>query len=787
MSVPPNGPPFENQPGDANPDPLPPAVSGEFRARRSAPHRERPPDHGLANPTQAYDYGDGYGPLEGTDRFADATRFRAGLHRYELILRKYWWIMLLALCVSLGPASWYIYTTPPAYRSTAKLWMSGKLNLKENQLYSEELSSFLGTQVELLKSTTVYDAALARMRKTETNSGSALSATNTAADNPAFSLTAESQPKTSVIELQVTGREPEEVRSFLTAIIDEYQAYKKETRLQSSDFTLASITDQTTALEKELRRQQELQHNFMASNNVVLLQEQGNSAGAYVSKLNRQLADLRTEYQMLQLLSQAQLTETTTRSMQGGSGPPQQDDPSREVLMNLSGPQAEFFKATQQIELLKAERNEIYKYLFPNHPKILKLDEDIARQAQVVEVYKSLSRSQIQNRRQSLEIQMKTLETSIIEWEAKAIDASRQMAQYERIRQDVQRTQGLYERLLGVIQSVDVNRTLDQESVRVMERASAAKPIRKTFKILTLGVVLGLFMGLGLVYVIARFDDRFTSIAELRNHLSEIIVGQVPNVALTDSQSIILGSGVDDEHHAFAESFRNMRSALLYMFSGQKRLKTIVITSATPAEGKTTIAANLAITLAVSGTRVLLVDGDLRRAKMHQLFDVPRTPGLAEILEQETNYRQAIVPTKIPNLFLLPAGEASVNPGELFLAPSIDLFLTKIRSEYDYIILDSAPVMAADDTSALAPKLDGVIFVVRGDYTSARMARESVAALQDRQANVLGVVFNRAVSSRADNYYYYRYNDYYYRKPGSKRKRDKTSGPSGAVKPPGPA
>ena len=770
------------------------------------------------------------------------------------MLRKYWWIILVAFCVSLVPASFYIYTTPPAYRSTAKLWMSGKLNLKENQLYSEELSSYLGTQVELLKSTTIYDGALARMRMadagssaavsvtnydgslaqprtnetnsgaalsptndaaalagmqttdtnssaalspttndsaqartrtTDTNSGAALGASNTAADTSAFSLKVESQPKTSVIELQATGRDPEEVRRFLAAIMEEYQAFKKDTRMQSSDFTVATVTDQAAALEKELRRQQELQRSFLASNSVVL-QEQGNGAGAYVAKLNGQLADLRMELQMLQVLSQEQLTETATRSLQHDVGSQQQADPSTDVLSTLSGPQADFFKATQLIEMLKTERDELVKYLFPNHPKILKLDEDIARQSQVVDVYKSLSRSQIQNRRQSIEIQIKTVETSILEWEAKTVEASGQVAEYDRIRQDVQRTQALYERMLGVIQSVDVNRTLDQESMRVLERASAAKPTRKVFLILALGCFLGLFLGLGLIYIIARFDDRFTSIAELRNHLSEIIVGQVPNVALTESQSLLLGSGVDDEHHAFAESFRNMRSALLYMFTGQKKLKTIVITSATPAEGKTTIAANLAITLARPGARVLLVDGDLRRATIHQLFGVASTPGLAEILEQKTNYHEAIVPTKIPTLFLLPAGEASVNPGELFLAPSLDLFLTKVRSEYDYIILDSAPVMAADDTSALAPKLDAVIFVVRGDYTSARLARESVATLQDRQANVLGVVFNRAVTSRADNYGSYRYNDYYYRKPGSKRKHDKTSGPPVAVKPPAP-
>jgi Mrp family chromosome partitioning ATPase len=119
-----------------------------------------------------------------------------------------------------------------------------------------------------------------------------------------------------------------------------------------------------------------------------------------------------------------------------------------------------------------------------------------------------------------------------------------------------------------------------------------------------------------------------------------------------------------------------------------------------------------------------------------------------------------------------------MNPGELFLAPSCDIFLAKIRSQYDYIIFDSAPVLATDDTANLAPKISAVIFVVRADYTSARNAREALQQLRQRQATILGLVFNRSIATRTGGYYYRYNNYYYYGHDGKKRKRSKQASAS---------
>jgi capsular exopolysaccharide synthesis family protein len=702
------------------------------------------------------------------DRFAKASRLLAHLHRYELALRKHWWIPVLALSVSLGPVSYFTFTAPPSYQSVGKMWMSGKLNLKDGQLYSEELSSFMGTQVELLRSQTIQERALAKLQKTQPQGPLASASTN---PGPAqsFQLNVKDYPKTAIIELRAIGSESQSTRRFLDAVMEEYQLFRKEVRAQSSDTTLASISEQVGQLEQELKRQQERLHSFLVSNNLVLLQEQGSSAGAFVGKLNKQLASLQIEYQFLQLVTPDQLTQAANRQ----NNPiledtPLSEQPAPELLMSLLGPQADFFKATQQIQLLQARRDELSRFLRPTHPKIIRLDEQIAEQERAVEVYRRQSLSQMENRRQALQLQIQGLEASAKEWEAKALETSKKMAEYERIRQDVQRTQSLYDRLLGVIQSVDVNRTLDQESVRVMEKASLARPVRNIIKPLAIGLVAGLVIGFGALYIMGLFDDRFTSIFELRNQLPEVVVGQVPEVPTKKSHDALELVRADDDRHVFAESFRNLRSSLLFMFTSQKRPKTILITSSLPEEGKSTMAANLAATLALAGSRILLVDADLRRTGLHKMFSLPIDPGLANIMSQEVNYTKAVAPTSITNLFLLPAGTPDGNPGELFLAPSTDVFLANVYPQYDYIIFDSAPILATDDTTSLAPKLDGVLFVVRGGFTPARLAREALGLLRQRHVNLLGLIFNRAIPTRSDYYYYYRYNDYYYYKRPSK-------------------
>jgi polysaccharide biosynthesis transport protein len=230
-----------------------------------------------------------------------------------------------------------------------------------------------------------------------------------------------------------------------------------------------------------------------------------------------------------------------------------------------------------------------------------------------------------------------------------------------------------------------------------------------------------------------------------------------------------------DERHAFTESFRSLRSSLFLMFNESTPPRVILFTSAVPKEGKSTVVAHLAASLAISGLRVLLVDGDLRRSSLHQIFGTAQKPGLREVLAEGLPPAAAIVPVPLPpslgtesagpdakgsaKLFLLPGGETKTGTAEILLASHVGDLFRDLAAQYDYVIIDSPPLLATDDAVSLASKVDGVFMVVRGAYTHSRMVREALDRLHKRHVKVLGLVYNRAAPSSD---YYYRYSRDYH-------------------------
>jgi capsular exopolysaccharide synthesis family protein len=210
----------------------------------------------------------------------------------------------------------------------------------------------------------------------------------------------------------------------------------------------------------------------------------------------------------------------------------------------------------------------------------------------------------------------------------------------------------------------------------------------------------------------------------------------------------------------YAESYRNLRSALLFPPVEGLRPRIVLVTSALPNEGKSTIATNLAETLALGGARVLLVDGDMRKGRLHEFLGLRPEPGLAEVLAGALPLEQALQANCRPNLSFLGRGRNIKNPGDAFLGPELDRILARWRDQFDFVVIDTCPVFAADDASTLAPKVDGTLFVVRRRFSRARVVREALELLGQRQAKILGVVFNRADAS-ARSYYYYKHADYY--------------------------
>lgn len=677
------------------------------------------------------------------------TAFITRLHRYKALLRRRWWIPLLTICLGLFIQAWLIYQTPPSFLSISKMMLAGKLNIPQGAVYSEDSVNFYGTQIQLMQSGEVRRSAEALVR-----------ATHPELQPVKVDISVTQKLRTSIFELSAIGSMPDYTQVYLDAVMQKYLDFKKGMREEQGQNVTTGITDQLIQTEKDLRAAEDEMLEFQKQNNIGFIQEEGNSAAAYLVRLNQQYAMLKTEYELLekldldQNLDRSQSAAPVTTSSPGAEESQPQGMPFSDV-----GPEADYLKAKQNLQLLKAERDTLSKDLRPKHPKIIRLNDDITKVENLIQLYRADAIEKLETRRVSIGKQMENLQSNVKEWETKALDLSQRLAQFNRLKGKVDRLKALYERLTNSLKDVGVSQVVDTgDQVSIMEKASMPVSVRPgLIKSLLIGLACGALAGLGILLLLDRIDDRMASFSEFQTHFTENVLGQIPREKTKGRLTLLQP---DDARHVFAESYRNIRSSIFFMPFQGARPKTILVTSAVPNEGKSTISANLAITFALSGARILLIDGDLRRGAQREAFGIGSRLGFSEVLKGEVTWQEVVVPTAYPSLFLLPRGKTLSQPSEHLLRETTDQLLQEIYRHFDYIIIDSSPVLAADDTTSLAPKIDTTLLVVRLSYTSARLTKKALELLYHRQVNVSGVILNY-VDTSLPEYYYYQYSEYY--------------------------
>jgi polysaccharide biosynthesis transport protein len=687
-----------------------------------------------------------------------SANFFTKLHRYRALVKRRWYVPILAVSIGLCIEAYQYTRIAPQYVSSGKLMISPRVNLPQSSMINEEFSNFFGTQIKLMQSNEVLERARARVQALKP-------------DLPpcGVAFNAYQEPRTSIFVVQGTGSEPVYTQAYIQACMEEYINRRKETRTETSQTALTAITEQLVKTDKEISQIEDDMLNFQKQNNVILLEEQGSKNASYLVTLNNQLSTLNTEYQLLSKLTLDQNIERDSgaNSTQSNSATATSTNaPTNPTGDNSSGsPVNEYQQANQQILLLEVQRNELAKLLKPKHPKMIAIEADIQRQRTLLDMFKQQSQDQLNNRREILRLQIENLKELIKNEEVKALDVSRRTAEYQRLKAKDQRLLAQRETLMSSINNVSLSQSIDQEYLNILENATPATTIRASMsEKLIHGFFMGLAAGIAILVLLDRIDDRINSFSELRNHFDEPVLGQIPLDSETThhrrGESTLLIP--DDHRHIYAESYRNVRSSLLFMAIDGTRPKSLLITSAIPNEGKSSFSSNLAITMALAGSRVLLIDADLRRGRLHEAFQVSNTGGLSEVLSHQIPWQNSIVRPANYALDIIPRGTTPPNPGELFLSPSTTGLFAELRDAYDYLVVDSAPILATDDTASLAPCLDGTLFITRTSYTSARLSRNALDLLYQRQIHVLGLIMN-FVDTNLPEYYYYQYKEYYSR------------------------
>jgi uncharacterized protein involved in exopolysaccharide biosynthesis len=318
---------------------------------------------------------------------------------------------LLTICLGVFVQAWLIYQTPPSFLSSSKMMLAGKMNIAQGAVYSEDNVNFYGTQIQLMQSSEVRRSAEALVRSQHPE-----------LQPVKVDISVAQKPRTSIFELQAVGAMPDYTQAYLNAVMQKYLDYKKNIKDDRSQEVTTGMTEQVIQVEKDLRGAEDEMLDFQKQNNIGFIQEEGNSAAAYLVRLNQQYAQLKTEYQLLETLDldqnldrgQAGKAEPNASPGADGAAGEQQGMPFADV-----GPEGDYLKAKQTLQLLRAERDTLSKDLRPRHPKIIKLNDEISKQENLITLFRADAVEKLETRRKSIGKQMENLQTNVKEWETK--------------------------------------------------------------------------------------------------------------------------------------------------------------------------------------------------------------------------------------------------------------------------------------------------------------------------------------------------------------------------------
>src|SRR4029078_13508065 len=237
-----------------------------------------------------------------------STAFITRLHRYKSLLVRRWWIPVLTICLGLFIQAWLIYQTPPSFLSVSKMMLAGKLAISQSTIYSEDNVNFYGTQIQLMQSTEVRRSAQALVRSTHPEM-----------QPIPVEVTVTQKPRTSIFELQAIGSTADYTQAYLNALMQKYLDFKKGMREDQGHNVTTAITEQLISVEKDLRGGEEEMLEFQKKNNIGFIQEEGNSAAAYLVRLNQQSASLKTEFDLLSFLDLDQNLDRTQKARAEGA------------------------------------------------------------------------------------------------------------------------------------------------------------------------------------------------------------------------------------------------------------------------------------------------------------------------------------------------------------------------------------------------------------------------------------------------------------------------------------
>jgi capsular exopolysaccharide synthesis family protein len=585
---------------------------------------------------------------------------------------------------------------------------------------------FFNTQMNVLRSRSIAERVVDRLKL---------------ADRPDFAeggdapgyflghLAVEPVPDTYVVEVRITHQIPEDAALWANTLSDIYMDYSLEGQVEAAERAYQWVNE----------RLAETQNDMVEAQNKLLKSYQGQDLfvpEGSVSAITTSITKLNEDHiqaQARRIELEAQLGEFRAMRRRGKDPDPIPQVREDEVVAQING----------RIQSLTLDLTKLSEKFKAGHPEVQKVQAQLEqrqanKQERVNEIEESLSTEYRQLQRREAE-----LKQAIDGHKGRATEQSRKLTELESLKKQADAAGGLYGVLLQKLNETNIAASLQNNNVRLLDRAVVpANPVWPRKRQLALvSLLAGLLLGAGWVLLRDALDNTIKDDDDVERKLGVELLAAVPRWKKGDEPPI--------------EAYRNLRTALFFSRRGNNG-QVILVTGAVQGEGKTTTLFHLGQALAGAGERTVLIDCDLRRANLHTRVNVPREPGFTDFFSRDVELSGLIRTTRWPNLFVIPAGPEPPNPPALLARPELSQGLELLRRHFKWILIDSPPVAPVTDSLLLAHEANATLMVIQQNKVDRHHLKRAINALRKVTPRLAGAVLNR-VDVKSNAYYGYKY------------------------------
>lgn len=736
------------------------------------------------------------------------------LSDYLNIFFRYKWLIISIFVVIVVAATIYTAKAPRIYQATNIVMIEEDARSEYLFTMSTSQKSSINNHIQILKSRPVLDIAYELLENYKDFEQLPISNVVERKGSPHNYLknriTVENKRETDLLFISFSSLSPLEAKLAVNAVAE--ALVKRNTSYARMEFTNARrfLSDQLESAELRLRNAEEELRLFKIENGISILSEETKKLIEKSSDLQAELSAAQTDFKVAAnhlnyLKSELSQQDSLLANVNSVLNSPLLDQLIKEIVANQ----------TRYVRLLtKPEYSK-------NHPELIALKEEIENGKDKLddEVRKAITvkagsanplnyRSELTQKiaeakieRNIAEAKVNSLQDEVEEYNTRMTllpDTELELARLERNFQIEEKT---YETLYQKYEDAKIAEKSKIGNIRIIEEATLPNsPIKPNKKMnLLIGIVMGLGGGLGTALLLNSLDTKIRNFDDIKKYINLPILGTIPFISIEDSDIDYIEKMLQEEKEgkdnkekikvlqsqiegrlvtqyapksSTSEAFRILRTNIVTKKKKENEALSAVITSSGPKEGKSTIIANLAITLAQMDEKVILVDLDLRRPMIHNLFGFEKESGASDMLSTEDNYHDYIKEPPIKNLDIITSGIIPPNPSELLASHRLKEIIDSLKEEYDYILFDAPPVIAVTDTMIISKKTDHVAIVVRVELAEKNVVKRIVDIFSHINVEIDGVIVNgirphKYYSSYEYNYYYY----YYYGTTKGKKKK----------------